>query len=92
MSFEIKKSSVEIAGDTVKISSSSLVNSLVKKRDLMLEELAEMAGQASVRLSDISIDADGKVVIMNSEYTRALSAKIASLRPEEVLSNGNCNC
>jgi len=69
------KKTVTISGP----SSTVVANSLLKEQQIILEELARIANYPSaddpttVRLSDVSIDSTGNVVISNASYATALS-------------------
>jgi len=72
MSVEIPKSSVEVTDNEVKIASVEIANSLLTEQTIALEQLGEMVGLPPVRLSDVSLDKSGRVVITSKEYVEAV--------------------
>jgi hypothetical protein len=69
---------------TVAISNPVVSNGLFKEQQITLEELARIAAYPSaehptaVRLSDVSIDSNGNVIIHDAAYAEAMSQMLAT--------------
>ncbi|OPY72633.1 MAG: hypothetical protein A4E64_02892 [Syntrophorhabdus sp. PtaU1.Bin058] len=76
MSVEVKSNDIDFPrAGTAKLTSSSLVNALIKDQDAAVGLLRECYTEFS--LETLSIDSSGRVVIENEGFTKALQSKLA---------------
>lgn len=68
----VSDADITTSGTAAEISSSALVNALIKQQG---EALALLEQVAPVNLADLSVDATGKVVVANAAFAAAVTAK-----------------
>ena len=81
-----KDINLKLSGDRVGIESNGLVNALIHRQDAAINLLKKQI--APIRVADISIAENGKVVVDNAGFKSALKKKISDPSNKDMLNIG----
>ena len=82
----IRVGDISHASGTVKLSSPALVNHLIHNKE---EAVALLSAVHPVRLNQISIDKQGRVVVANAKFAEKVKANLKGV-PDTKANNGVC--
>jgi hypothetical protein len=82
----VKQSSIQIRDGNTVVNSPAMINELIHNSSEVLQLLGTSG--AKVSLGDISVDADGRIVIDNPEFRKAVESVLSTMT---VLAAGDAN-